>query len=231
MEKVIPFIIYFFIYSFIGYVIEVIYCSIMERKIVSRGFLFGPILPVYGFGMLAVIVATEPVKTDLILTFLVSMLLCSTIEYFTSWLLEKLFGIKWWDYSDETKYNLNGRICLHSSLLFGILGCLIVKQVQPKVAMLVSLIGKYQPAVAVVLLVLVLLDTMVSIFIVSKVKRSLLLKFRRGDQTDEIKRLARKTVVRIITGKDAAKRKIKKAKKVVKKKQQEIGDKIKVLNK
>lgn len=231
-DIVVPYIIYFFVYSFIGYIIEIIYCSIIEKKLVSRGFLFGPILPVYGVGMLSVIIATIPVKHDLILTFFVSMLVCSVTEYCTSWILEKVYGIKWWDYSNDTRFNLHGRICLHSSLLFGIGGCLIVKQIQPKVVILVSMLGKYQTAVAIILLVLLLADTLASGFIVSKIKNSLVLKLKKGgDQTNEIKKLARSMVVKILTGKNAAERKIKKAKKVMKKKQKDLHKKIKQLGK
>ncbi|MBR3256781.1 putative ABC transporter permease [Candidatus Saccharibacteria bacterium] len=222
MEKLVPYIIYFFVYSFIGYIIEIIYCSIAEKRIVSRGFLFGPILPVYGFGMVAVLLATKTVRDDLVLTFLVSMLVCSTIEYFTSWLMETLFQVKWWDYSEDTKFNLNGRICLHNSLLFGIAGCLIVKQIQPIVDKFYFSLEPYQCHVAIFLLVLVLLDTVFSAFVVSEVKSNLSLKFGKGDQTNEIKKLARRFVLKLLTGKTFAERKIKQAKKLAKKKQREL---------
>lgn len=230
-DIVVPYILYFFVYSFLGYIIEIIYCSIVEKKLVSRGFLFGPILPVYGVGMLSVIIATIPVKHDLILTFIVSMVVCSVTEYFTSWILEKVYGIKWWDYSNDTKFNIQGRICLHSSLMFGIGGCLVVKQIQPKVARLVFLLGKYRIAVAIILLALLLIDTLASGFIVSKIKSSVILKFKKGDQTNEIKRLARLMVVKILTGKNAAEKKIKSAQKAVKKKQKDLSKKIKQLGK
>ena len=219
MEKVIPFIIYFFIYSFIGFVAEEIYCSIIEKKLVIRGFLFGPILPIYGFAMLAVNFATEPVKDNLIMTFFVSMGLCSLIEYFTSWVLEKLFGIKWWDYTNDTKFNLNGRICLQNSLLFGIAGCLIVKQIHPNVVKLVGMLGRYENIVAFILTALFLIDTIASVWVVVRVKRDVRLRLKSGDQTNEIKRLARNMILKLVTGKNAAERKIKKAQKVVKKKQ------------
>ena len=210
MEKLVPYIIYFFVYSFIGYIIEIIYCSIAEKRIVSRGFLFGPILPVYGFGMVAVLLATKTVRDNLVLTFLVSMLVCSTIEYFTSWLMETLFQVKWWDYSEDTKFNLNGRICLHNSLLFGIVDKFYFS------------LEPYQCHVAIFLLVLVLLDTVFSAFVVSEVKSNLSLKFGKGDQTNEIKKLARRFVLKLLTGKTFAERKIKQAKKLAKKKQREL---------
>lgn len=231
MGELIPYILYFFIYSFIGYVIEVIYCSIAERKVVSRGFLFGPILPIYGFGMVAVLWATQSVKDNLAMTFLVSMALCSVIEYFTSWFLEKMFGVKWWDYTGEVKYQLNGRICLQNSLMFGIAGCIIVNQIQPVVEKMVSFLGPNEAFVALILFILLLFDTLISVYTVSKVKSNLTLKLGRGDQTNEIKRLARGAVLKVVTGKNKAERKVKQAKKAVKKKRKEITRKIKNLSK
>ncbi len=226
MDKVIPYIIYFFVYAFIGYIIESIYCFIIDKKVVNRGFLFGPIIPVFGFGVVTIIFATRNVKDDLFLTFFVSMSACTIIEYFTGWLLEKLFGVKYWDYSQVTKYHLHGRICLSSSLLFGVAGCVIMKLTQPNVVRLVDSLGNYQIIVATGLLFLVALDTIASTYVVYQIKDNVALKLTRGDQTSEIKRLARGAVVKVVTGKSYAERKIDQAKKAAKKKRKEIKQKI-----
>lgn len=114
-------VINFLIYSFIGYLCEVAYCSIPQRKLVNRGFLYGPYLPIYGFGALIVIIFLEPVREHWYLVFILGLVLTSTLEYFTSWALEKIFGIKLWDYSAH-RININGRVCGLNSTLFGIMG-------------------------------------------------------------------------------------------------------------
>ncbi|MBQ6147658.1 putative ABC transporter permease [Candidatus Saccharibacteria bacterium] len=194
-EEIVKWILVFFIYSFLGYLIEISLCSLAEKKLVNRGFLFGPILPIYGFGMLAVLLSTQAIKDNLSLTFLISTLVCSTLEYSTSFFMEKLFHIKWWDYSKTDKYNLNGRICLRNCLAFGISGSLIVYQVQPLVGSFISLIpGIYQISVASALLVLFLVDTVASTYAVLKAKKMFDFNKIVGDQTNEIKRFARRAI-------------------------------------
>lgn len=122
--------IYFFVYSFIGYICEVLYCSIPQKRFVNRGFLYGPWLPIYGFGGLIVVIFLDPLSSYPIAVFIFAFLLTSVLEYFTSWLLEKLFSVKLWDYS-RMKVNINGRVCLLNSTLFGIMGLAAEYIVQP----------------------------------------------------------------------------------------------------
>ncbi len=123
-------IISFFIYSFLGYLCEVVYCSVPQKRFVNRGFLYGPYLPIYGFGSLIVTVFLDPLKRYPAAVFLFAFVLTSALEYFTSWLLEKLFSVKLWDYSKH-KVNINGRVCLLNSTLFGLLGLVAEYLVQP----------------------------------------------------------------------------------------------------
>lgn len=100
-------ILFFFIYSCMGWICECIYCSIPARKFINRGFLTGPLCPVYGFGALLVIWMLTPVSGDVGMLFIFGLLVTSALEYITSLLLEKLFHMKWWDYS--TKHcNIHG---------------------------------------------------------------------------------------------------------------------------
>lgn len=92
-------ILLFFIYSFLGWVCETVYCSVGSRHFVNRGFLNGPLCPVYGFGALIVVFAMQPFSKNIVLTFLAGMILTSALEYITGWLLEMLFHLKLWDYS------------------------------------------------------------------------------------------------------------------------------------
>ena len=124
---------WFILYSFFGWVYESTLCSITSRSLVNRGFLNGPLCPVYGFGALTVILAfwREPDISPWNL-FFSSMVLTCTLEYVTSWAMEKLFHARWWDYS-EYRYNINGRVCLLGALAFGSFSVVLIKAVHPRV--------------------------------------------------------------------------------------------------
>ncbi len=120
----------FLCYSFLGWACETVYCSIGKRKFVNRGFLNGPLCPVYGFGALAVLYFLRPVSDNIPLLFVSGMVLTSVIEYITGYLLEKLFATKWWDYSSR-RFNIHGRVCLRNSLMFGALSVVAVRVIDP----------------------------------------------------------------------------------------------------
>lgn len=124
----------FFIYAFLGYVCEVIYCSIGQRKLVNRGYLYGPICPIYGYGAILVIFVMTPIKNlgtwYFPLVFLAGTVLVTVLEYLTSYVMEKLFHMRWWDYS-RYKFQINGRVCLLNSTLFGILIMVVMYLIQP----------------------------------------------------------------------------------------------------
>ena len=125
------FIILFFTYSFIGYLLEVTSVSLWEDKIVlSRGYLVGPYLPIFGFGALFIIEYLEQYQNDIIALFIMGMVTCCTLEYFTSLLMEKVFHLRWWDYS-EKKFNINGRVCLENDIYFGVGAVLLVRYMHP----------------------------------------------------------------------------------------------------
>ena len=128
-ETFIKYILLFFIYSFIGWCIEVVAKIIDDRKFVNRGFLIGPILPIYGFGVLLILLVSK--QTDnFIIVFIKSITVCSALEYFTSWIMEVFFKTRWWDYS-QRRFNINGRVCLNTMIPFGILGLLVVYALNP----------------------------------------------------------------------------------------------------
>lgn len=114
----------FLLFCVLGYLAEMTMCAIVDRKITNRGFLCGPVIPIYGVGSIALIWLLTPFKDHPLLIFILGVVITTIIEYITSYLLEKIFHNKWWDYSNN-KYNINGRICLLNSLLFGI-GALVV---------------------------------------------------------------------------------------------------------
>lgn len=122
------------IYSFFGWVYESVLCSVMGHKLVNRGFLNGPLCPIYGFGALVVILFLgKAADQSVLILFLSGAVLTCTLEYITSWAMEKLFHTRWWDYS-HYKFNLNGRVCLLGAVAFGAMSVLILKVVHPVVS-------------------------------------------------------------------------------------------------
>ena len=122
----------FFVYAFLGWCAEVCYAALRTGKFVNRGFLNGPVCPIYGFGMAAVLWALRPLMGNTVLLFLGSVVLTSLLEWLTGFLLEKLFHQRWWDYSDEP-FNLGGYICLRFSLYWGLACLFVLKIVHPTV--------------------------------------------------------------------------------------------------
>ena len=133
---------YFLIYSFLGWCTEVAYAAVCEGRVVNRGFLNGPVCPIYGFGILAVFGAintglsrfgTGSSYTNLLLIFMCGMALTTMIELLGGWALDKIFHARWWDYSDRP-FNFHGYICLQFSLLWGIGIVLVVEVLHPLIA-------------------------------------------------------------------------------------------------
>ncbi|MEQ8199925.1 MAG: putative ABC transporter permease [Syntrophomonadaceae bacterium] len=128
---------YFVLYSFLGWIMETAYAAWDEGHFVNRGFLNGPFCPVYGFGMVSLVVAMQPFLDNLPLLFLGVVVLTSVLEYITGWFLELIFHHKWWDYSNR-RFNVQGRICLRFSLYWGFGGILLLKVVHPRIEELVN---------------------------------------------------------------------------------------------
>lgn len=114
----------FITYAFFGWLMEVICKLIQEKRFINRGFLIGPYCPIYGWGALAITILLKKYLDDPIALFFMSVIICSVIEYLTSYILEKKYHARWWDYSNK-KYNINGRICLETLIPFGLLGMII----------------------------------------------------------------------------------------------------------
>lgn len=174
----------FIIYSFIGWVIEVIYTFIMDKHFVNRGFLIGPYCPIYGLGCIFVINLLGKYKNDIVVVFVMSIMICSLIEYFTSLILEKIFNARWWDYSRK-KFNLNGRICLETMLPFGVLCCIVIYILNPFILKILSYLSfNLLNILFVFLLTIITLDLTISLLIIIK------LNFKAGkiriDNQEEI---------------------------------------------
>ena len=140
----------FFIYAFLGWCTEVSYAALVTGKFVNRGFLNGPVCPIYGFGVVIVLTCLTPLADNLLLLFLGSVVLTSALEWITGFVLEKLFHQRWWDYSDQP-FNLSGYICLRFSIAWGFACMFVVKLLHPTVLLFIRIIPQ---ALGVVLLVL-----------------------------------------------------------------------------
>lgn len=154
---------YFIAYSFLGWCVETTYCCICERRWVARGFLYGPICPIYGVGVLLMILFFAPLAGNLVVFYVTATVVMSAWEYLVGWFLETTTHIKYWDYSDKP-FNLKGRVCLQISLCWGVLSYITIFWIHPQVAALFARIPiwlRYSLAGSVVTLLLV--DTVTTI--------------------------------------------------------------------
>jgi uncharacterized membrane protein len=121
----IQWVFFFFIYCFLGWIWESAFVSIRDRRFTNRGFMYGPLLPIYGSGAICILLATLPVRDNPVLIFLFGSIAASILEYFTGAVMEALFKMRYWDYSKQ-KFNLNGYICLKCSIVWGLFSVLMV---------------------------------------------------------------------------------------------------------
>lgn len=186
MLTVSKYFLYFIIYSFLGWLMEVL-CSLVEqKKFVNRGFLIGPICPIYGYGVLAIIFLIGKDTSDVLGVFLKAILICSILEYFTSYFMEKLFKARWWDYSKK-KFNINGRICLETMLPFGILGCTVVYLIHPLIIRFINIFSSTLTIViAVIIFITYLVDNIISFNVMNKIKIEI--KKQTSDNTELIRK-------------------------------------------
>ena len=164
---------YFVIYSFFGWCMEVVFCTVTTGKLVNRGFLNGPVCPIYGFGMVLVLVTLGRFRDNLWLLFFGGMILTTALELVGGWALKKFFHTTWWDYSEEP-FNLGGYICLKFSLAWGFCVVAAVRVLHTAVAAFVH----WLPFVLGVVLLCVLVayflaDTVVTVLTILKLNRSL----------------------------------------------------------
>ena len=164
---------FFIVYSFLGWVMESIFRSMCEKKIINTGFLRGPFCPIYGIGSIIMITLLSRFEDAPVVLFLISFIILTLWEYIVGVMLEKLFKTKYWDYSDH-KFNYKGRICLTNSLAWGVLGVLFTKYIHPFVENLVGRVDtNIQIFVVVILLLAILIDAITSIVKVKNIRAAL----------------------------------------------------------
>lgn len=133
MEKVLEYTLYFFIYANLGWCTEVVHAALKRGKFENRGFLNGCWCPIYGVGVVLVLLCLTPININVFVLFIASLVLTSVLEFIVGFVLEKLFKTKWWDYSKE-HFNIKGYVCLKYSILWGLACVIVVDLIHPMIA-------------------------------------------------------------------------------------------------
>lgn len=162
----------FIIYSFFGWLMESIKMIFNKdvKHFVNRGFLIGPYLPIYGLGVVLITMLLGKYSNDIPALFWLSMITCGILEYFTSYIMEKIFNARWWDYSSR-KFNINGRICLETLIPFGIAGVLTIIFLNPLFINLFVIIPDFiRHIISIALISVILIDVLITTTIVAGLK-------------------------------------------------------------
>ncbi|MDD2518276.1 MAG: putative ABC transporter permease [Bacilli bacterium] len=174
----------FMIYSFFGWVFETFFVSLGKKKFANRGFLIGPYCPIYGLSAVFIILLASKYKENFLLLFIIIMLIAAIVEYLTSYIMEKAFRARWWDYSTQ-RFNLNGRICLQNLIFFGLLGSFMIYILNPP---LTNFINNLDIKTVTILTIIVgfifIVDVVVSFKVIRKIKTTA--EVLKKDYTDEI---------------------------------------------
>ena len=182
----------FFIYSFLGWIMEVSLTLITDKKFVNRGFLLGPCCPIYGCGCILLNLLLHNYTNNVLVLFILTMFTCSLLEYITSFLMEKIFKLRWWDYS-QMRFNINGRICLETMAPFSILGVLAIKYATP---FFLNEINSFSTntnlIISIILISIFIIDIIMSLIIVFKLK--FVTKNTKKDSTYDIKKAIKKFI-------------------------------------
>ena len=172
MKTVVIYIL-FWLYSFLGWLMETTLVSLQSKKFINRGFFMGPYCPIYGTGGVLLLVLS-PYKDSPFLVFILSIVICSIIEYLTSYILEMIYKVRWWDYSNRM-FNLNGRVCLFNSICFGLLGMLMVSYLNPVFLNLItSLSDTILTIIALIILIITLIDMSITFSIMFDIRKTII---------------------------------------------------------
>ena len=166
---------------------EVLWALIKEKKIINRGFLIGPYCPIYGVGCLLLTTLLNNYKNNIISLFILSIIICSILEYLTSYIMEKLFKARWWDYN-KYKFNINGRICAETMIPFGILGVMVVHYINPFLTKIINT----NTIIFTILSVTFIVDICTSFTIISSLKKTM--NTVKKDNTEEITKRVREII-------------------------------------
>ena len=182
MDKLILLFSLFMIYSVIGWFIEMIPKSIKNKRFINRGFLIGPYLPIYGSGAVIMSLLLQKFSNKPFILFLFSLIICSVLEYITSFLMEKLFKARWWDYSNKP-LNLNGRIWIGNMIAFGICGVIVIKIGNQLILKYLSKINDNTLLIlSIILFVTFILDLVISYNIINNFKKEVVIRIEDSSE-------------------------------------------------
>ena len=171
--KLFEIITYFVIYSILGWILESVFRSICERKLINTGFLHGPFCPIYGVGAIIMLLFLDSFKDTPVILFFISIIVLTLWEYIVGVFLEKAFKTKYWDYSNH-KVNFQGRICLTNSLMWGVLGVVFVKYIHPFIEEKIQNVDIIQLKYVIYILgIIMIIDTIISIIKIKNIKNTL----------------------------------------------------------
>ena len=177
-------ILYIIIYSFLGWCLESIYKTIILKKPVNSGFLYGPFCTMYGIGAV-IMIQLGKLSNNVVGIFLIAFIVFSVWEYIVAVILEKLFKTKYWDYS-SLKFNIQGRVCLKNSIYWGILGVLLIFIIQPTIIKWTSLIPlNIVIYIEIVLCLAIITDTIITIFKIMFIDKKIKQVFEIGNTIKE----------------------------------------------
>ena len=187
----------FLIYSFAGWLIETVGDFIKHKKFINRGFLLGPYCPIYGTGVVLITLFLSKYSDDIFALFFLATMLCGILEYFTSYIMEKIFKARWWDYS-KMRFNINGRICLETLVLFGLAGIIILHYLNPFFISFITKIPDTTIHIASsILFFLFITDCIISFKIINSVKSiKVSISSQIKDNTDEISSKVREIIMK-----------------------------------
>ena len=220
MEVLAKLFLTFIIISFLGWCVEELFALIITKEKVNRGFLIGPLCPIYGLASIIMILILNQFKDNLIVLFFLSMIICTIFEYITSWALEKLFKIKLWEYDKkEYKYSINGRITPEIMIPFGFLGILVIEIINPIIeGILNSANIEVIYTISIIIAIILIIDIILSIRIISTMKNT------KGDIT---KKKSDKVMKHLDEATNEVKRQVKNTNENVKKTIKKTSDSVK----
>lgn len=188
----------FLIYSFLGWCMEVCCSLVVRHKFINRGFLLGPYCPIYGCGAILITLLLKNFTNKPVLLFIMAILVCGVLEYLTSFFMEKIFHLRWWDYSNK-KINLNGRICLDTIIPFGILGSIIMYVTNPYFLNKLNILPiNILNIIFYFFLVIYVVDISISLTTILGIRKTAIIVNRenREDNTEEITKKIREILLR-----------------------------------
>ena len=231
----------FMLYSIFGWICEEIVTFDPKKGFINRGFLLGPYCPIYGFSAIFMTILLNKFSNSLAI-FSLALIICSTVEYLSSYVMEKLFNARWWDYSKKP-FIINGRICLKNALCFGVMGLILIKVVDPYLRTLILRFSPLKINIAFyVMLITFILDNILSYKLIFKIKSENTFKkrdntFKKRDNTREISKIGKEILSKSLLGNKfviifpeklkEGKEKIIKQKEKIKKKQEKFKNEIK----